>query len=228
MNTAKESSDDFFIGDFTESEKVIAAKHILKKQDCLRKKFAASTAVSVLFILYVGGLIIGFIASFPELAEECLDPGYIPHGRLHLSGKGNLILSAAYIPIMVSFIVILAAGISTEYKKMSAYNSYKVYKGIISRIEKNYSFTKIPLYSIGIMFDGEKELAFDYVISDREASEYAEGTEIILIDFVKLGKGGKAKNYIYNSVMTERQKILREQSAASRLNKYILIGCHHQ
>lgn len=54
MNTAKESSDDFFIGDFTESEKVIAA----------------STAVSVLFILYVGGLIIGFIASFPELAEE--------------------------------------------------------------------------------------------------------------------------------------------------------------
>lgn len=95
MNTAKENSDDFFIGDFTESEKDIAA----------------STTVSVLFILYVGGLIIGFIASFPELAEECLDPGYIPHGRLHLSGKGNLILSAAYIPIMVSFIVILAAGI---------------------------------------------------------------------------------------------------------------------
>lgn len=28
MNTAKESSDDFFIGNFTESEKVIAAKHI--------------------------------------------------------------------------------------------------------------------------------------------------------------------------------------------------------
>lgn len=129
MNTAKESSDDFFIGDFTESEKVIAAKHILKKQDCLRKKFAASTAVSVLFILYVGGLIIGFIASFPELAEECLDPGYIPHGRLHLSGKGNLILSAAYIPIMVSFIVILAAGISTEYKKCPLITATRCIRG---------------------------------------------------------------------------------------------------
>lgn len=129
---------------------------------------------------------------------------------------------------MVSFIVILAAGISTEYKKMSAYNSYKVYKGIISRIEKNYSFTKISLYSIGVMFDGEKELAFDYVISDREASEYAEGTDIILIDFVKLGKAGRFKNYIYDSVVTEKQKVLREQYAASRLNKYILIGCHHQ
>lgn len=111
---------------------------------------------------------------------------------------------------------------------MSAYNSYKVYKGIISRIEKNYSFTKISLYSIGVMFDGEKELAFDYVISDREASEYAEGTEIILIDFVGCGNVPKAKNYIYASVMTERQKCLRESEAASRLNKYILVKGHHQ
>ena len=47
MNTAKESSDDFFIGDFTESEKVIAAKHILEKQNAARWAYVISTVISV-------------------------------------------------------------------------------------------------------------------------------------------------------------------------------------
>lgn len=73
------------------------------------------------------------------------------------------------------------------------------------------------------MLPNQSEREFDYNLSDDEAAEYAVGTEIILIDFVRYGNVPKAKNYIYASVMTERQKCLRESEAASRLNKYILV-----
>lgn len=227
MNTAKENSDDFFIGDFTESEKDIAAKHILKKQNAARGAFAGSTAVSVLSMLFVVYLIVGFVVSLPDFGGYP-DPGYVPYGRILRWDKGDIIVCFLYIPIMVILIGILIAGIANEYKKLSVYNSYKVYKGEILRIEKNYSFKERPLYSIAVMLPDQSEREFDYSLSDDKAAEYAVGTEIILIDFVKLGKAGRFKNYIYDSVVTEKQKVLREQYAASRLNKYILIGCHHQ
>lgn len=227
MNTAKESSDDFFIGDFTESEKDIAAKHILEKQNAARWAYVISTVISVLSMLFVVYLIVGFVVSLPDF-EGYPDPDYVPYARILRWDKGDVIVCFLYIPIMVILIGILIAGIANEYKKLSVYNSYKVYKGEILRIEKNYSFKERPLYSIAVMLPDQSEREFDYNLSDDEAAEYAVGTDIILIDFVKLGKAGRFKNYIYDSVVTEKQKVLREQSAASRLNKYILIGCHHQ
>ena len=227
MNTAKESSDDFFIGDFTESEKDIAAKHILEKQNAARWAYVISTVISVLSMLFVVYLIVGFVVSLPDF-EGYPDPDYVPYARILRWDKGDVIVCFLYIPIMVILIGILIAGIANEYKKLSVYNSYKVYKGEILRIEKNYSFKERPLYSIAVMLPDQSEREFDYNLSDDEAAEYAVGTYIILIDFVKLGKAGRFKNYIYDSVVTEKQKVLREQSAASRLNKYILIGCHHQ
>lgn len=227
MNTAKESSDDFFIGDFTESEKDIAAKHILEKQNAARGAFAGSTAVSVLSILFVVYLIVGFVVSLPDF-EGYPDPDYVPYARILRWDKGDIIVCFLYIPIMVILIGILIAGIVNEYKKLSVYNSYKVYKGEILRIEKNYSFKERPLYSIAVMLPDQSEREFDYNLSDDEATEYAVGAEIILIDFVRCGNVPKAKNYIYDSVMTERQKNLRESEATLRLNKYILVKGHHQ
>jgi len=227
MNTTENISDDFFIGDFTESEKDIAAGHILEKQNAARRAFAGSTAVSVLSVLFVVYLIIGFIASLPELGGYS-DPGYVPYSRTLRWDKGDVIVCFLYIPIMVILIGILIAGIANEYKRLSVYNSYKVYKGVISHIEKNYSFKERPLYSIVVMLPDQSEREFDYSLSDDKAAEYEAGTEIILIDFVRCGNVPKAKNYIYESVMTERQKNLRELEAASRLNKYILVNGHYQ
>lgn len=203
MNTAKNILDDFFIGNFTESEKDIAAKHILEKQNAARGAFVGSTAVSVLSILFVVYLIIGFAVSLPDFGGYP-DPGYVPYGRILRWDKGDIIVCFLYIPIMVILIGILIAGIVNEYKKLSVYNSYKVYKGIISHIEKNYSFKERPLYSIAVMLPDQSEREFDYSLSDDKAAEYAAGTEIILIDFVRCGNVPKAKNYIYASVMTER------------------------
>lgn len=222
MNTAKENSDDFFIGDFTESEKDIAAKHILEKQNAARWAYVISTVISALSMLFVVYLIVGFVVSLPDFGGYP-DPGYVPYGRILRWDKGDIIVCFLYIPIMVILIGILIAGIANEYKKLSVYNSYKVYKGEILRIEKNYSFKERPLYSIAVMLPNQSEREFDYNLSDDEAAEYAVGTEIILIDFVRYGNVPKAKNYIYASVMTERQKCLRESEAASRLNKYILV-----
>lgn len=141
MNTAKENSDDFFIGDFTESEKVIAAKHILEKQNAAREAYVISTVISVLSMLFVVYLIVGFVVSLPDFGGYP-DPGYVPYGRILRWDKGDIIVCFLYIPIMVILIGILIAGIANEYKKLSVYNSYKVYKGEILRIEKNYSFKK--------------------------------------------------------------------------------------
>lgn len=69
MNTAKENSDDFFIGDFTESEKDIAAKHILEKQNAARWAYVISTVISVLSMLFVVYLIVGFVVSLPDFGD---------------------------------------------------------------------------------------------------------------------------------------------------------------
>lgn len=69
MNTAKENSDDFFIGDFTESEKDIAAKHILEKQNAAGWAYVISTVISVLSMLFVVYLIVGFVVSLPDFGD---------------------------------------------------------------------------------------------------------------------------------------------------------------
>lgn len=225
MNKNKDMSDDFFEGEFTENEKNTAAQYILEKQDNARSSFIFNTVINTATILFIVCLLITYIVSFSELYAASQDPNRINSSSRVLPGKAGIVQSFLYVPIMLIFIGTLITGIIKEYNDLSVYNSYKVYKGIISHIEKNDAFSKIPLYNISVMLTDKKEINLDYNISDTEALEYARKTEIILIDFIKICKPKKAKNYIYDSVITDKQKWQREQDTASKLNKYILIPC---
>lgn len=186
MAQNSDTQDDFFIGDFTAREMNSAAKAIIQRQNTEKKQIIAHTAVCVLAIIFTVIMSILFLKFFPEIVSENVTATRI-HRSYDLEGTAGIIQDFLKIPLFLFVILLLIAEIFHENNRMKFYSQYKVYKGVIEGISRNTACAE-PLYNIDVLLADDTKVNFNYLLNDKEASELACKTEIILIDFIRVKK----------------------------------------
>lgn len=209
--------DDFFAGNLTLEEKNRAAKAILDRQDGAKSDFKLHMIISIIAVIFFAVLQVWYIANFPEIIEGNDEPK--TYSSRHFHGTAGKIQDLVMLPIPIFAIVSEIAVSVGEYKGLRKYSSYKVYKINITSAEKNEAFKSYDLYRISAEICGtESTVSFDICLNDVPKSA-------ILIDFVRLANPQRAKNYVYDSVISEKRQYMWEKSHVSSLGKYILLPC---
>ena len=215
------SQDDFFIGEFTNGEMNSAAEAIIKRQNIEKKRMISRIVCCIIVIILLGVLLFFFIGNLPEIISENKYPTHI-HRSYDIDGNAGIVQDLLDIPLFLFIILALIAEAFHEYKSISVFNQYKVYKGVIGKICRSTEFKK-PVFCVEVLLPDDTNVVFNYLADDREGSELTSETEIILIDFIRV------KNNIVNPSVNNRN-VRRKRYASNKIrnNKYIILKSESQ
>lgn len=212
----KKNFDELFEGDFSDAEKAAAAKEVMAVQDRVRLSGVINIVLSALLCAAYFAFTVFVIINFEEIVDNHMDPKAVHTNSRHLKGKAGVaqdVIAIIFTPFAILFPV--TAVVSAE-KDNKLYREFTARKLVVSEIKENESVK--GLYTVTADYNGGT-ICFD--TTDSAAKEYAEGSTMIVVDFLAVKADTYEKNYEYYTAEAEQRRRMTLKKVSN--GKYIII-----
>ncbi|MGN1102195.1 MAG: hypothetical protein ACI4RG_08390 [Huintestinicola sp.] len=196
-----------------------AAAAIINRQNIEKKRMITRIVYIISGIILFAGMLLFFIGNMPDILSENTNATHI-HRSYDIDGNAGIVQDLLDIPLFLFIILALIAEAFHEYKSISVFSQYKVYKGVIGKICRSTEFKK-PVFCVEVLLPNNTNALFNYLADDSEGSELTSETEIILIDFIRVKdnivnpRNVRRRRYASNKIRNNKYIILRSESQRS-------------
>lgn len=214
MGTDKDFNE-LFEGNFSDTEKAAVAKSVMKRQDRISSLGRIEIILSVLFCAVY--LVIAFIMiiNFREIVDREMDPRAVPTSR-NSTGKAG-VAEDVLIIISAPFAVLIPAAVAVSAERdKKLYREFKARKITVSAVTENEGIK--GLYTVTANYN-DNPICFN--TTDSTVKNYAEGSIMIVVDFIAIKAGTYEKNYEYYTAEAEQRRRMTLEKVSN--GKYIII-----